>query len=95
VQLGMQSQISGLRQQFASRDLPPLRIVAAGHRDWMVGRGEPVATVEAGLFDLFRAAGGRRTLDEARGFAWEGDYKELLPNLVQWPFSWRSEPLGE
>jgi hypothetical protein len=36
-------------------------------------QGEPVATVRADRFELFRAMTGRRTHDQIRGYEWEGD----------------------
>jgi uncharacterized protein (TIGR03083 family) len=35
--------------------------------------GEPVATVRADRFELFRAMTGRRTLDQIRAYEWDGD----------------------
>jgi hypothetical protein len=95
VATAVQSLIGGLRLHLASTDLPPLRVEATGLRDWMVGRGEPAATLRAGPFTLLRALSGRRTMDEVRALDWEGDPEPFLPHLMQEPFSWRETPLDE
>jgi uncharacterized protein (TIGR03083 family) len=95
IQVGLRSQIGGLRQHFMALGVEPLRVVATGMRDWMVGRGEPAATVEADPFELFRATGGRRTMDEVRSLLWTGDAEPFITHILQPPFEWPEHPLGE
>lgn len=49
----------------------------------VVGEGEPTASVQADRFDLWRATTGRRSSDQVRAFAWQGepaiDHLCLLP----------------
>ncbi len=95
VHIGLRSQVGGLRQHFGGLGLPPLLVRADGLREWMVGRGEPVATLRGDPFDLFRATGGRRTQDEVHALDWSGDAEQFASNLLQPPFDWPAEPLGE
>ncbi len=88
VHIGLASQIGGLRLHFARLGLPPLGVEAVGLRDWMVGRGDPVATVRGDGFDLFRATGGRRTIGQVRQLDWEGESEQFIENLLQPPYSW-------
>jgi hypothetical protein len=41
--------------------------------EWVLGPGEPVATASTEVHELFRAVAGRRSLDQIRGWDWEGD----------------------
>ncbi len=95
VGVGLQSMIGGLRQGFAAQGLPTLTVVAEGWRSWAVGREEPVAMVSGTVFELFRTLTGRRTIAEAEALDWQGARDEMLPHLIQPPFSWRDQPLGE
>ncbi len=95
VHVGLRSQVGGLRQHFAGLGLPAMRMEADGMREWMVGRGEPVAVLRGSPFELFRATGGRRTPDEVAALDWEGDPGPFVENLLQPPFEWPAGPLGE
>jgi uncharacterized protein (TIGR03083 family) len=61
-------------------DLPGLRIVT-DDVDKQVGQGEPVATLRASTFELFRALHGRRTEDQLRAMDWEGEADPFIPIL--------------
>jgi uncharacterized protein (TIGR03083 family) len=63
--------------------LPPLRLLA-GIKEWVIGPGEPAATVTTEPYELARFICFRRTADEARNYAWEGDadaYIELFTGV--------------
>jgi uncharacterized protein (TIGR03083 family) len=56
--------------------------LAAGDRTWMVGEGEPVASLTApDEGELGRVLGGRRSDDAVRAMAWTGDPEPWLPVL--------------
>lgn len=93
VHIGLRSQIGGLRQHFGALGLPPLRVEAVGLRDWMVGQGDPAAALRATAFDLLRATGGRRTMDEVRALDWTGEAEPFVANFLQPPFGWPDRPL--
>jgi uncharacterized protein (TIGR03083 family) len=95
VTVGLRSQVGGMRQHFGRLGLPTLRIDAVGVREWMIGTEEPVATLRGTAFELFRATGGRRTMDEVRAMGWEGDREVFIPHLLQPPYGWPEAPLGE
>jgi hypothetical protein len=57
----------------------PLRFVTDAGTFAAGPDGQPVATVHAGRFELFRAMTGRRSLDQIQGYSWEG---ELQPAMV-------------
>jgi hypothetical protein len=56
---------------------------------------EPVVTVIADPFELFRAFTGRRSADQIRGFDWIGDPTPYLVLFGQPPFTLRAVPLHE
>lgn len=70
-----------------------LRLVADG-RSVVVGVGEPVATVAASRFELFRAMSGRRTAGEITAYDWDRspDPEWLLGAPI---FTMRTASLGE
>lgn len=75
--LSLRSYVEGMRFQSPQKGLPPFRI-RAGSREWVVGEGEPVATVTADPFELARAASGRRSPDQIRAYDWDGDPEPFL-----------------
>lgn len=65
--------------------LPALRLVA-GEQSWTAGEGEPGATLTApGRGELGRVLGARRTPEQVRALAWEGDPEPYLPLLPLFP----------
>lgn len=95
VQIGLRSHIGGLRQHIAQLGLGPLRIDAVGLREWMIGHGDPKASVRAEPFELFRATGGRRTVDEVRNLDWTGDSRPFMSHFLQRPYEWPETSLAE
>jgi uncharacterized protein (TIGR03083 family) len=59
--------------------------VLVGDERWLLGTGDLVASITAPRFELFRALGGRRTLDEIRGFAWTGDLEAVVGLVSRYP----------
>lgn len=59
--------------------------VTAGTDVFTLGDGEPVVRLAADPFDLFRALGGRRTLDEVRALDWSADPAPYLDRLFGGP----------
>jgi hypothetical protein len=57
-------------------------------------KGEPVATVHADRFELFRAMTGRRTYDQIRAFGWDGEPQPEAV-VVQPIFTARTDALVE
>jgi hypothetical protein len=49
------------------------------------GAGAPAATLSAAPFELFRALSGRRSLDQVRSLAWDGDPAPYLEVLAPYP----------
>lgn len=73
VALSVESYVRWLGRRLTERDLPSVRVVAEG-REWIAGKTEPGAEVEApSVFDLLRGLTGRRTRDEIAAFAWSTD----------------------
>jgi len=58
------------------------------------GHGDPVATIEAPRFELFRAATGRRTAAEIAAYGWDREPDPRLL-LAAYFFTIRTESLGE
>lgn len=59
--------------------------VTVGDERWRLGSGEVVASVRASRFDLFRALGGRRTIDEIRALDWTGGGDAILGLVSRYP----------
>jgi len=72
---------------------PALRFVTEAG-ETVAGAGEPVATIEAPRFEIFRAATGRRTATEIAAFRWDCTPEPTLL-LAADIFTMRTEPLGE
>jgi uncharacterized protein (TIGR03083 family) len=59
----------------------------------LAGDGEPGARVSADRFELVRALSGRRSRDQIRAFAWDGDPEPYLPLIPA--YGERLEPIVE
>jgi uncharacterized protein (TIGR03083 family) len=72
----------GLTRRIKGAELPALRLrdPARGF-DATCGEGEPVVTVRASEFELFRALAGRRSRAQAGAFDWTGDATPYLDVL--------------
>lgn len=70
-----------MKAKLRAAGLPSLRIVA-GRADWVIGDGEPAATVRLSEYELARAVLGRRSVGQLRSYDWDGDpgpYLEHFP----------------
>ena len=90
--LSLRSYAEGMRFRSAALGLPAFRI-RAGTREWLIGHGDPVATVTADPFELARAASGRRAPEQIRAFDWDGDPDPFVP--LFYPYGARAEGLVE
>lgn len=90
--LSLRSYVEGMRFRSAALGLPAFQI-QAGAREWLIGNGEPVATVRADPFELARAASGRRSPEQIRAFGWDGDPEPFL--RLFYPYGMRSDALVE
>jgi hypothetical protein len=71
----------GVDYRIRQLDLPALAVDYEGRRR-ILGAGEPMVSVTADQFELFRAFGGRRSRRQILAFDWEGDpgpYLALIP----------------
>ena len=93
VQLGMKTYLTGVRQRHAGSGLGPMLIRETDGRDWPVGTGEPVVTVSAPRFELFRAMAGRRSRKQAIAFDWDGDPEPFVDLFLAPGFAWSQTPL--
>ncbi|MFD8594396.1 maleylpyruvate isomerase family mycothiol-dependent enzyme [Kitasatospora sp. NPDC059646] len=67
--------------------LPALRIETPG-RSWVVGEGEPAATVRGPAVDVFRSLTGRRTRTQIEGLEWTGEPAGKWAEAFAWgPFT--------
>lgn len=90
--LSLRSYVESMRFRALIEGLPTFRMVA-GSRDWVIGTGDPLATVTADPFELARAASGRRNPEQVRAFAWDGDPESFLPYF--YPYGMRTDALVE
>ena len=86
VEVGTDSYVRWLGRRIKERDLPALAVEASGHH-WVAGKGDPEARVRGSSFEVFRALGGRRTIEEVEGLEWIGDPAAYLPifSTYGWP----------
>ena len=71
-----------------------LRVVSAGGT-FVLGTGEPTATVRAPLFDLLRAMSGRRSERQIRAMDWDGDPTPHLQKFADGPFTMPADDIVE
>ena len=93
--VGLDFVASAFGGPLTERGLGPLRLHGDGGRVWVIGDGDPAATLSATSFDLLRATSGRRTVDEIAGLGWDTDPSPWLPAFTWGPFVPPAEPLGE
>jgi len=79
-----------LYARIVERGLPALRLRADG-REWVLGHGEPAATVAADRYELFRAITGRRDAERIRNYAWDGVPDPYLQIISPYPMPKRHE----
>jgi uncharacterized protein (TIGR03083 family) len=82
--LGFRAYRHWLHARIVGRGLPALRL-RDGTREWVLGDGEPAATVTADRHALFRAIAGRRSAREIRSYDWHGDPEPYLPVFAPYP----------
>lgn len=90
--LSLRSYVESMRFRISAEGVPTLRI-RAGKREWVIGDGEPAATVSADPFELARAASGRRSPGQVRAFDWDGDPEPFL--RLFYPYGPRDDALVE
>jgi uncharacterized protein (TIGR03083 family) len=73
-----------LQARIAHSGLPPLRL-SDGHKEWVLGSGEPAATVTADRHELFRVITGRRSASAIRAYDWVGDPAPYVPIVAPYP----------
>jgi hypothetical protein len=66
--------------------LPALRL-STGTTQWTVGAGEPVATVTASRYDIYRSLAGRRSHRQITAMDWDRDSHRWLPAFTWGPFT--------
>jgi uncharacterized protein (TIGR03083 family) len=82
--LGLRIYARWLGRRLDQAGRPALRLRAAG-REWVEGSGRPAAAVAADAFELFRALSGRRSLDQVRALAWDGNPGPYLDLFAPYP----------
>ena len=93
VRMGVKTYVGRLRENMG--DLPPLKVTAEGYRDFMVGQGEPAASVSAETFEMFRALGGRRSKEQVLAYNWDGDPAPYMEKWLSGPFGWPDADVTE
>jgi hypothetical protein len=63
---------------FFGERIPAAVRIKAGTSEWLVGPGEPAASVTTEPFELFRAFFGRRSIGQVSSWEWDGDPKPYL-----------------
>jgi Mycothiol maleylpyruvate isomerase N-terminal domain len=74
-------------------ELSPAVRLATPSGEWVLGVGEPIATLRTNDFELVRMLSGRRTLSEMAALDWIGDPGEVLDRLHM--FTPPAKGLGE
>jgi uncharacterized protein (TIGR03083 family) len=96
VRIALRSHVGLLRFIQAATGLPPLRLVATDDDvSYAVGREAPAVTLEASLYELFRATGGRRSLAQLAAMAWSPDPAGWLDHIVMPSYSIPADDLVE
>ena len=71
-----------------------LRIVTTGGT-YVLGTGEPTATLTAPIFDVLRAISGRRSERQIRAMQWDGDPTPHLSKFADGPFTMPADDVVE
>jgi uncharacterized protein (TIGR03083 family) len=90
VRIGFSTYATGAGIGLSATGAPSLRLVTE-HKEVVAGSGEPLATVTASRFELFRALSGRRNPDQVRAYDWEGDPEPFLE--LFYPYGLRRDAL--
>ena len=90
--IGFAVYATGADLRIKASDGPALRFVTE-RKEVVAGEGDPVATVRSPRFELFRALSGRRSPDQVRAYAWDGDAEPFLE--LFYPYGVREEALVE
>ncbi|MDQ1373773.1 MAG: hypothetical protein QOJ09_1111, partial [Actinomycetota bacterium] len=65
---------------------PAVRI-EAGNQEWMLGDGDPAASLTTDAYDLTRALIGRRSRAQIAAMAWDGDPEPYIDILTVFPMA--------
>jgi len=84
VDVARQVGIEGLDRRLRAAELAALRVVA-GDTEWLLGVGEPAATLRSDPFSLFRVLFGRRSRAQMAALDWGGDPGPYLEHLSLFP----------
>ncbi|MHB1487114.1 MAG: maleylpyruvate isomerase family mycothiol-dependent enzyme [Acidimicrobiales bacterium] len=76
----LQYQVAGLGRRLEGAGLPGLRLVA-GNQEWVVGPGQPAASVEGDRHEILRALSSRRSAAQIRAMKWDGSPEGFLAVL--------------
>ncbi|HEX7309013.1 maleylpyruvate isomerase family mycothiol-dependent enzyme [Lentzea sp.] len=82
-----------LDQRMRDNGVLALRVVLE-HGERVLGHGEPAGAVRTSSFELLRAIGGRRSVDQIRALDWDGDPDVWLSSLALFGRH-RPEPFDE
>jgi uncharacterized protein (TIGR03083 family) len=92
VKIGLTGYIATMDFRLQSANKPAVRLTT-GDKEWTAGGDDPVATVTASRYELFRAMSGRRSPDQIRAYDWGGDPEPFIPYF--YPYGVRAEALVE
>lgn len=71
-----------MKRKLRDAGIPPVRIIAGEEIDWVIGDDPPAATLRLSVYELARAAMGRRSFDQIRAFDWQGDPEPYLEHFA-------------
>ena len=92
VKIGLSGYIAIFGMRLASDGVGTLAFEAPDKR-WVAGGDDPIATVRATRFELFRALSGRRNPDQLLTYEWDGDPQPFINYF--YPYGVRDEALVE
>lgn len=84
VDFALQRLVGGIDRSLKAAGAPGLRLVA-GKDEFVVGEGEPSATVYVDGYELFRALIGRRSENQIRSYRWQGDADPYVASFSVFP----------
>ncbi|GAB2842666.1 maleylpyruvate isomerase family mycothiol-dependent enzyme [Lentzea nigeriaca] len=81
VRAALTKPLQQLDQRMRENSVPALRI-SLEHGDRVLGAGEPAGTLRTTSFELMRAIGGRRSVDQIKALDWDGDPDTWMSSLA-------------
>lgn len=84
IAVGLSFYLDSFAETLDDKGAGSVEVVASAERR-ILGTGEVIASVRSSRHELFRALGGRRTIDEIAALDWSGDSESIIGLVSRYP----------